>query len=58
MTETTLAAANLKIAHNKRANMARFLEVIDEAAGKGANMLVLPELALQGYADFAFGLGG
>ena len=58
MTETTLAAANLRIAHDKRRNMARFLEAIDEAASRGADMLVLPEVGLQGYADFAFGLGG
>ena len=57
MTETTLAAANLRIAHDKRQNMRRFLEVIDEAAARGADMLVLPEMGLQGYADFAFGLG-
>lgn len=58
MTETTLAAANIKIAHDKLRNMARFLEAIEEAAAKGADVLVLPEVGLQGYADFAFGLGG
>jgi len=58
MTETTLAAANLRIAHDKRRNMARFLEVIDEAAARGSSMLVLPEVGLQGYADFAFAPGG
>jgi len=58
MTETTLAAANIRIAHDKRANMARFLEAIDEAAAKGADLLVLPEVGLQGYADFALPLGG
>ncbi len=58
MTETTLAAANLRIVHDKRHNLARFLEVIDDAAAKRADVLVLPEVGLQGYADFAFGLGG
>jgi len=57
MTETTLATANMKITHDKKRNMARFLEAIDEAAGKGAHMLVLPEAGLQGYADFAFAPG-
>lgn len=57
MTETTLAAANVRIVHDKRRNMARFLELIDEAAGRGADVLVLPEAGLQGYADFAFGNG-
>ncbi len=58
MTETTLAAANVRIVHDKRRNMTRFLELIDEAASKGAKMLVLPEVGLQGYADFAFSMGG
>src|SRR5437868_2712314 len=57
MTETTLAAANLKIRHDKAYNLKLFLEVIDEAAAKGVDILVLPEAGLQGYADFAFGLG-
>ncbi len=57
MTETTLAAANLCIVHDKRRNLARFLEAIDEAASRGADVLVLPEVGLQGYADFAFTLG-
>ena len=48
MTETTLAAANLRIAHDKRRNMARFLEVIDEAAAQGASMRVLAGVGLQG----------
>lgn len=57
MTETTLAAANMKIVHDKRRNLKRILELIDEAAGQGVDMLVLPEVGLQGYADFAFPTG-
>lgn len=57
MTETTLAAANLEITHDKRANLAKFLDVIDEAALQGVDVLVLPEVGLQGYADFAFAIG-
>lgn len=57
MSETTLAAANVEIVHDKRRNLRRFLELIDEAAGQGADLLVLPEMGLQGYADFAFALG-
>ena len=34
MTETTLAAANVKIVHDKARNMKRFVELIEEAAGK------------------------
>jgi predicted amidohydrolase len=58
MTETTLATANMKIVHDKRRNMVRFLEAIEEAAAKGAHVLVLPEVGLQGYADFALAAGG
>lgn len=58
MTRTTLAAANVKIAHHdKERNLAKFLEMADEAAGKGADLLVLPEVGLQGYCDFGFSLG-
>ena len=53
MVETTLAAANVCIVHDKARNMSRFIELIDEAAGHGTNILVLPEVGLQGYADFA-----
>jgi predicted amidohydrolase len=57
MTETTLAAANMKIVHDKQRNLKRMLELIDEAAAQGVDVLVLPEVGLQGYADFAYGLG-
>lgn len=53
MAETTLAAANVRIAHDKAANLRRFVELIGEAAGRGVDILVLPEAGLQGYADFA-----
>jgi predicted amidohydrolase len=57
MSETTLAAANVKIAHDKARNLNRFVELIEEAAAQGADVLVLPEAGLQGYADFALPLG-
>lgn len=57
MTETTLAAANVRIVHDKARNMRRFVELIEEAAGQGADILVLPEAGLQGYADFALPIG-
>ena len=53
MAETTLAAANVKIVHDKVRNLARFCDLIEEAAGQGVDILVLPEAGLQGYADFA-----
>jgi predicted amidohydrolase len=52
MSVATLAAANVKIVHDKKQNLKRFAELIEEAAGKGADVLVLPEAGLQGYADF------
>ncbi len=57
MTETTLAAANIRIVHDKARNLKRFAEMIDEAAGQGVDVLVLPEVGLQGYADFALAVG-
>jgi predicted amidohydrolase len=50
---TTLAAANMRVGPDKQANLARILRFIEEAADRGADLLVLPELALQGYIDFA-----
>jgi len=57
MATTTIAAANVQITHNKSHNLGKFVEMIDEAAAKGADLLVLPEVGLQGYLDLAFGLG-
>jgi predicted amidohydrolase len=55
MPGVTLAAANVKIEwHDKRKNLQRFLEIIDEAADKKVQILVLPEVGLQGYADFGY----
>jgi predicted amidohydrolase len=53
----TLAAANVKIQHNKGQNLRRFLELIDEATSEHVDLLVLPEVGLQGYADFANPIG-
>lgn len=57
MATTTLAAANVRITHDKARNLARFVELIDEAGAAGADLLVLPEMGLQGYADFAYTVG-
>jgi predicted amidohydrolase len=43
--------------HDKRQNLRRFLELIEEAASQRVDLLVLPEVGLQGYADFAFAPG-
>lgn len=57
MPPTTLAAANLRIEHDKARNLAKFLDVIDQAAAQHVDLLVLPEVGLQGYADFVFATG-
>src|SRR5205823_13333889 len=57
MAETGLAAANIRVVHDKATNLRRFLELIEEAAAQKVGLLVLPEMALQGYADFAFSQG-
>ena len=57
MTQTTLTAANLKVTHDKATNPSKILEMIDEANSKNVDILVLPELALQGYIVFAFRWG-
>jgi predicted amidohydrolase len=51
--EVAFAGANVRIAHDKSQNMRRFLELIEEAAAHDVDVLVLPEMGLQGYADFA-----
>jgi predicted amidohydrolase len=57
MPDTTVAAANLRVTTDKSTNLARILDSIDEAAARGVDVLVLPELALQGYIDFALAHG-
>jgi predicted amidohydrolase len=57
MAEIGLAAANIKIKHDKKENLAKFLDLIEEGASKGVDLLVLPEVGLQGYADFSFSQG-
>jgi predicted amidohydrolase len=52
--EHTLAAANVAICHDKSANLKKFVELIDEAGSRGADILVLPEMGLQGYIDFSY----
>ena len=42
--ETTVAAANVAIVHDKQANLVRFEQLAEEAAGQGAALLLLPEV--------------
>ena len=55
--EVILGAANVRITHDKSRNLQRFVELIEEAAAQRVDVLVLPEMGLQGYADFAFAPG-
>lgn len=57
MSKVTLGAANVEIRHDKVENLKKFDAIIDEASEQGVDLLVLPEVGLQGYADFAFPLG-
>lgn len=47
--ETTLGAVSMHCAHDPAANWKRYQEFIDEAALRGADYLVFPEVSLQGY---------
>lgn len=57
MSEIGLAAANVRICHEKEANLRTFIGLMEEASRRGADLLVLPEMGLQGYVDFAYSLG-
>jgi len=45
----TLAVAAMNAVHDTAKNLARYASFVDEAAAKGARLLVLPEQSLQGY---------
>ena len=57
MPDVTLGAANIRIVHDKAANLRRFKDLIEESAIRKVDLLVLPEMGLQGYADFAYPAG-
>jgi predicted amidohydrolase len=45
----TLAVAAMNAVHDTAKNLAKYASFVDEAAAKGARLLVLPEQSLQGY---------
>jgi len=49
MAEVTIASANVQLKHDKEANIKHFFDMIDDAADSGAQLIVFPECALQGY---------
>ena len=46
---TKLASASMNVVYNKKANLKKYISLIDEASSNGAGLLVLPEQSLQGY---------
>lgn len=55
--ESTIAVVNMEVTHEKRSNLAKILDFVDEAASRGAELLLLPEACLQGYVDTDFPVG-
>lgn len=53
----TIGVANMQVTHNVNDNLRKIEELVTAAHDEGAQLLVLPEVALQGYADFAFPTG-
>jgi predicted amidohydrolase len=51
MSVVTLAAASLTHSFDKATNLARHLEMIRDAAERGVDLVVFPEVGLQGYPD-------
>jgi predicted amidohydrolase len=54
---TTLGAVSMHCSHDVQSNLKKYLEFIDEAAGRGVDFLVFPEVSLQGYFWSTPGLG-
>lgn len=49
-----VAVANMAVEHDKARNLKKIEQLIQDAQQQRADILILPEMALQGYADFAF----
>jgi len=47
--ETTLGAVSMHCSHDPAANWKKYLAAIEEAAGRGTDYLVFPEVSLHGY---------
>src|SRR5438874_13760101 len=45
----TIATVNMHAVYDKASNRAKYIELIELAASRGADLVVLPELSLQGY---------
>lgn len=51
MGEITIATVCMHVEYDKKKNLEKYFEYIDEAAEKGAKLIVFPETSLQGYLD-------
>ena len=45
----TIATVNMHAVYDKAVNRAKYIEFIELAGSRGADLVVLPELSLQGY---------
>lgn len=56
MAEVGIAVANMHVTRGREGNLPKILRAVEDARAGGASVLVLPEMCLQGYADFSFRL--
>ena len=49
MSKVTVATVAMTVSHDKKVNLKKFYRYIDEAAAKGAKLIVFPEQSLHGY---------
>jgi predicted amidohydrolase len=45
----TIATASMHVIHEREANLAKYMDFMEQAEAAGADLLVLPEQSLQGY---------
>lgn len=55
--ETTISAVAMHCAHDPAANWKKYQGFVDEAAARGTDYLVFPEVSLQGYLMSTGGIG-
>lgn len=51
MGEIVIATVSMHVVYDKKKNLEMYFKYIDEAANKGAKLIVFPETSLQGYLD-------
>lgn len=49
MGTVTIATTAMNVSHDKQKNLEKYFRFIDEAASRGADLIVFPEQSLQGY---------